>query len=188
MNPSFSSQTRMGTIVSFFQMTVSTLRYCSAADASNPVMPITIMDGNAGKENLTSSLLRYTPPSTATRATQIKGPLQSRKESKSEKANQLLSKYKVILHCYYSSWQFGPGVVVVRSLVRHKFTSYRSWNFIPTPSTSFHADSSWSCPGKTSGSEDEDYQHVHSRSYLDMSTSTESETHDPDKCLLLDEL
>lgn len=45
-------------------------------------------------------------------------------------------------------------------------------------------DSSW----REQGSEDEDYQYVHSRPYLNVSSSTESELQDPDKCLLLDEL
>ncbi len=33
---------------------------------------------------------------------------------------------------------------------------------------------------------DKDFQQVHSRAYL--TSSTESEPHDPDKCLLMDEL
>lgn len=54
-------------------------------------------------------------------------------------------------------------------------------------STLFVGSSPWRDYVELEGEEsDEDFQQVHSRAYL--TSSTESEPHDPDHCLLMDEL
>ena len=153
----------------------------TTTDNPDEVPLATSVVGHGDKvENLTSSLLRYTPPPPHPQASTPKGPLHPLSRLRMEKANELLGKGEAMKQAFQSfrSWFTLNGSHPIFTLLLLSALGKVFCVLCP-------ADSS--CNG-WSKSMDEDYQDVPSMSYLNSSSSAESEHHDPDKSLLTDEL